>query len=84
MSSLQPELHQVQELLNRAPELTSVPKDLNNILNSVATFGSKIEDLKSTADGLKIVDQKLQDAQNVIQTNITEIKVNKLYNLIND
>lgn len=75
LSHIQQGLHQVQEWFQAAPELANVPKDLNALSTSVATFGSQIRDLGATVNSLKETNMRMQDAQTTMQQNISSIKV---------
>lgn len=65
----------MQEWFQAAPELANVPKDLNALSTSVATFGSQIRDLRATVNSLKETNMRVQDAQTIMQQNISSIKV---------
>ncbi|XP_012285791.1 uncharacterized protein LOC105702650 isoform X2 [Orussus abietinus] len=74
LSGMQHGLRQVQETLQDSPELASVPKGLNELSNTVARFGSQIQDLGVTIATLKRTNAKLQDAQTTMRQNITDLK----------
>lgn len=74
LAHIQQGLHQVQEWFQAAPELANVPKDLNALSTSVATFGSQIRDLRATVNSLKETNMRVQDAQTIMQQNISSIK----------
>lgn len=75
LSGIQQGLHQVQKLLQDAPELKTVPKSLTDVITSVASFGSRLRDLEVTVGDLKEAETKLLDVQRVLQQNITNTEV---------
>ncbi|XP_011068755.1 PREDICTED: uncharacterized protein LOC105154737 [Acromyrmex echinatior] len=67
-------LHKVQEYFQAAPEMANLPKRLDELSTSVATFGSQIRDLGATVNTLKETNMRVQDAQTTMQQNISSIK----------
>lgn len=74
LAGVQHELHKVQGWFEAAPELAHFPTDLKDLSSSVASFGSQIQDLGATVNRLKETNAKVQDAQTIMQQNITSIK----------
>ncbi|XP_043285229.1 uncharacterized protein [Venturia canescens] len=72
--SIQQGLHEVQESLQGAPELTDVPKNIKTLFSNTASFGSQIRDLGATVDILKEANTKLHDVQTIVQQNLTDIR----------
>ncbi|XP_076231791.1 uncharacterized protein LOC143177622 isoform X1 [Calliopsis andreniformis] len=71
---IQRDLHRVEEWFKADPELANVPRDLKALSSSVVSFGSQIQDLSATVKTLKESNARVQDAQTVMQQNITSIK----------
>ncbi|XP_012538949.1 uncharacterized protein LOC105838163 isoform X3 [Monomorium pharaonis] len=74
LAHIQQDLHKVQEYFQAAPEMANLPKRLDELSTSVATFGSQIRDLGATVNTLKETNMKVQDAQTIMQQNISSIK----------
>ncbi|KAL6445996.1 hypothetical protein ACFW04_000987 [Cataglyphis niger] len=74
LAHIQQDLHKVQEYFQTAPEMATLPKRLNELSASVATFGSQINDLGATVKTLKETNVRIQDAQTAIQQNVSSIK----------
>lgn len=74
LAHIQQDLHKVQEYFQAAPKMANLPKRLDDLSTSVATFGSQIRDLGATVDTLKETNMRVQDAQTVMQRNISSIK----------
>ncbi|XP_026825487.1 uncharacterized protein LOC105281043 isoform X3 [Ooceraea biroi] len=74
LAHIQQDLHKVQEYFQAAPKMANLPKRLDELSTSVATFGSQIRDLGATVDTLKETNMRVQDAQTVMQQNISSIK----------
>ncbi|XP_012220408.1 EF-hand calcium-binding domain-containing protein 14 isoform X2 [Linepithema humile] len=74
LAHIQQDLHKVQEYFQAAPEMANLPKRLDELSTSVATFGSQIRDLGATVNTLKETNMRVQDAQTVMQQNISSIK----------
>ncbi|KAG5315948.1 EFC14 protein, partial [Acromyrmex insinuator] len=64
----------VQVKLAAAPKMANLPKRLDELSTSVATFGSQIRDLGATVNTLKETNMRVQDAQTTMQQNISSIK----------
>jgi len=75
LAHIQQDLHKVQEYFQTAPEMATLPKRLNELSASVATFGSQINDLGATVKTLKETNVRIQDAQTAMQQNVSSIKV---------
>lgn len=75
LAHIQQDLHKVQDYFQAAPEMANLPKRLNELSASVATFGSQIRDLGATVDTLKATNVRIQDAQTAMQQNVSSIKV---------
>lgn len=82
LAHIQQDLHKVQEYFQTAPEMATLPKRLNELSASVATFGSQINDLGATVKTLKETNVRIQDAQTTMQKNVSSIKV-KIHNFGN-
>jgi len=78
LAHIQQDLHKVQEYFQAAPEMANLPKRLDELSTSVATFGSQIRDLGATVNTLKETNMRVQDAQTTMQQNISSIKVNTI------
>lgn len=78
LAHIQQDLHKVQDYFQAAPEMANLPKRLNELSASVATFGSQIRDLGATVDTLKATNVRIQDAQTVMQQNVSSIKQSML------
>jgi len=76
LAHIQQDLHKVQEYFQAAPEMANLPKRLDELSTSVATFGSQIRDLGATVNTLKETNMRVQDTQTTMQQNISSIKVN--------
>ncbi|KAL0128812.1 hypothetical protein PUN28_003889 [Cardiocondyla obscurior] len=74
LSHIQQDLHKVQEYFQAAPEMANLPKRLDELSSSVATFGSQIRDLGATVKTLKETNMRVQDGQITMQQNISSIK----------
>ncbi|XP_039314270.1 uncharacterized protein LOC105203069 isoform X4 [Solenopsis invicta] len=74
LAHIQQDLHKVQEYFQAAPEMANLPKRLDELSTSVATFGSQIRDLGATVNTLKETNMKVQDTQTIMQQNISSIK----------
>ncbi|XP_012055596.1 PREDICTED: uncharacterized protein LOC105618675 [Atta cephalotes] len=74
LAHIQQDLHKVQEYFQAAPEMANLPKRLDELSTSVATFGSQIRDLGATVNTLKETNMRVQDAQTTMQQNISSIK----------
>ncbi|XP_029157083.1 uncharacterized protein LOC114929658 isoform X3 [Nylanderia fulva] len=74
LAHIQQDLHKVQDYFQAAPEMANLPKRLNELSASVATFGSQIRDLGATVDTLKETNVRIQDAQTAMQQNVSSIK----------
>ncbi|XP_011641698.1 uncharacterized protein LOC105430061 isoform X2 [Pogonomyrmex barbatus] len=74
LAHIQQDLHKVQEYFQAAPEMANLPKRLNELSTSVATFGSQIRDLGATVNTLKETNMRVQNAQVTMQQNISSIK----------
>ncbi|XP_025265664.1 uncharacterized protein LOC105254644 isoform X5 [Camponotus floridanus] len=78
LAHIQQDLHKVQEYFQTAPEMATLPKRLNELSASVATFGSQINDLGATVKTLKETNVRIQDAQTAMQQNVSSIKQSML------
>lgn len=78
LAHIQQDLHKVQEYFQTAPEMATLPKRLNELSASVATFGSQINDLGATVKTLKETNVRIQDAQTAMQQNVGSIKQSML------
>lgn len=76
-------LRTVQDRLKSSPDQFNNPQLVKDLSNSVATFGSQLNDLGSTVATLKVQNGKLDNAVNNLVTNVTEMKV-KLTELSSD
>ncbi|XP_018402571.1 PREDICTED: uncharacterized protein LOC108779619 isoform X2 [Cyphomyrmex costatus] len=74
LAHIQQDLQKVQEYFQAAPEMANLPKRLDELSTSVATFGSQIRDLGATVNTLKETNMRVQDAQTTMQQNISSIK----------
>ncbi|XP_018367091.1 PREDICTED: uncharacterized protein LOC108763731 isoform X3 [Trachymyrmex cornetzi] len=74
LAHIQQDLHKVQEYFQAAPEMANLPKRLDELSTSVATFGSQIRDLGATVNTLKETNMRVQDVQTTMQQNISSIK----------
>ncbi|XP_011872023.1 PREDICTED: uncharacterized protein LOC105564328 isoform X2 [Vollenhovia emeryi] len=74
LAHIQQDLHKVQEYFQAAPEMANLPKRLDELSTSVATFGSQIRDLGATVKTLKETNMRVQDAQTTMQQNISSIR----------
>ncbi|XP_011693254.1 PREDICTED: uncharacterized protein LOC105453204 isoform X2 [Wasmannia auropunctata] len=74
LAHIQQDLHKVQEYFQAAPEMANLPKRLDELSTSVATFGSQIRDLGATVNTLKETNLRVQVAQTTMQQNISSIK----------
>ncbi|XP_046436456.1 myosin type-2 heavy chain 1 isoform X1 [Neodiprion fabricii] len=83
LSTLQHGLHDVQNTIKAAPELSSVPEELKSLKDNQATIGSQVNDLKNTVVSLKSSNTRIQDVQNNLLANITTLE-NSLATLSNN
>ncbi|XP_066586632.1 rho-associated protein kinase 1-like isoform X2 [Prorops nasuta] len=74
LAGIQHELTQVKAWFQAAPELATVPQDLKLLSNSVAKFGSQIQDLVATVETLKKTNANIQNLENILKQNITSIQ----------
>ncbi|XP_063241658.1 structural maintenance of chromosomes protein 6 isoform X2 [Bacillus rossius redtenbacheri] len=74
LTAVQQSLRSVEDQLKAAPELVSVPKDLQEVKNSVASFGSQIRDLDTRVSSAKDQSGKLQDVSKGLLQNITSLE----------
>nr|CAD7444757.1 unnamed protein product [Timema bartmani] len=79
----QSSLQGVEDQLKAAPELVNVPRDLQALSNSVASFGSQIRDLDNSVTVIKDQSARLEEASKTFSLNITSLKsaVDKLSKL---
>lgn len=68
-------MSKVEERFKTSPELINVPQEVQTLKTDIAMFGSQIKDLLATVTQLKESNTHLAETAEVLQSNITTLKV---------
>lgn len=75
VEELEADVKSIKNSLSSAPQLSSLPKDVADLQDSVATFGSTLQDVQSSLKVIKTDHEKISSSVKEASSAITSVKV---------